>query len=664
MKIKSLGLKVSIIAALMIAAVIVVNIFAVTKNTKVMIEEIAEDTAAVTDKMFLSMIGQWQSEALNVAGIIAKSPEVIDAVINRENNTLRQILSTKYMSAVDIVTLSDINGIVLARGHDVKTGDNASGQKALAAALKGTGASTIENDTASGLATGGSAPIYDYSGNLIGAVSCGHDLSLTKYVDDVKAATGYEVTIFNGDTRMSTTLIDESGNRVIGTKAGAEVIQTVLKQNLGYSVRIELFGSTYAAHYSPIITDGETVGMLFAGVDLAPLLVYQRELLQSMTSSAIATGVICVILIFAFSFLAISKPLKKIGSFAEKIKSGDLGLSSSTQSEIDVRSSDEVGILARTLEQSFAQLRGYIEEIRERMRALADGDLTAESTYEFNGDFLLIKDSINSITNKLNHTLTEANFSAVQVSSGSSQIADAAQDLAQDATQQAASIQELAGFIADVNDMARGNTETATAALEEVHQAGQLMGICIEHMNQLLAAMQMIDEKSKDIFKTTKMIEDIAFQTNILSLNAAIEAARAGQHGKGFAVVAEEVRHLASKSAEAVNETEILIESSSQSVAEGSILVEKVNESLLAVAELAKINAMKIEEVQTVSAKQSDAMESINTGIDQVAQIVEHNSATAQESAAASQEMSSQSAVLQELISKFKTTGNKAINVI
>ena len=664
MRIKSLGLKVSLITALMIAAVIVVNIIAVTSSTKVMIEEIAEDTAAVTDKMFMSMIGQWQSEALNVAGIIAKSPEVIDAVINRENNTLRQILSTKYMGVVDIITLSDSNGIVLARGHETKTGDNASGQKALAAALRGTGAGAIEKDTASGLATGGSAPIYDYSGNLIGAVSCGHDLSLTKYVDDIKAATGYEVTIFNGDTRMSTTLIYESGNRVVGTKAGAEVVQTVLTQNQGYSVRIELFGSTYAAHYTPIIADGETVGMLFAGVDLAPLLVYQQDLIRSMTASAVTTGVICLILIFAFSFLAISKPLKKIGTFAEKIESGDLGISSSTQSEIDVRSSDEVGDLARTLEKSFAQLRGYVEEIRERMRALADGDLTTESTYEFSGDFLLIKDSINSITGKLNHTLTEANFSAIQVSSGSSQIADAAQDLAQDATSQAASIQELAGFIADVNSMARGNTETATAALEEVHQAGQLMGICIEHMNQLLVAMQMIDEKSKDIFKTTKMIEDIAFQTNILSLNAAIEAARAGQHGKGFAVVAEEVRHLASKSAEAVNETETLIESSSQSVTEGSILVEKVNESLLAVAELAKINAMKIEEVQTVSAKQSDAMESINTGIDQVAQIVEHNSATAQESAAASQEMSSQSAVLQELISKFKTNGNKAINAV
>jgi len=242
--------------------------------------------------------------------------------------------------------------------------------------------------------------------------------------------------------------------------------------------------------------------------------------------------------------------------------------------------------------------------------------------------------------------------------SASRQVADGAHSLAQGSVKQAASVEELSTSIAEINIMARENLTLSTASLDDARKAGKLMGVCIGQMDQMLAAMGIIDEKSKSILKTTKVIDDIAFQTNILALNAAVEAARAGQHGKGFAVVAEEVRSLALKSAAAAKETSGLLESSTQSVENGNRIVKEVNVSLHSAAEITQQNVEQITKVQSISTAQSAAMEQVHTGIDQVAQVVHQNSATAQESAASSEEMTAQANSLEDLINTFSYRKN------
>lgn len=369
----------------------------------------------------------------------------------------------------------------------------------------------------------------------------------------------------------------------------------------------------------------------------------------------VVIGIIVLNIILAASLAlhisnGIRRPVEEIRTAAEKLASGNLDVS------IDYYAEDELGNLSDSIRSLIHIFQGIIGDMGYGLAALGSGDFTVDSKAEelYVGDFQKLKVSMDEIIEKLSLMMVQISQSSDQIFAGSSQVSSGAQAVAGGATEQASAVEELAGSINEISAQVSENAQNARHGSELAETAGIKMIESNREMQELISAMGDISDKSGKIEKVLNIIEDIAFQTKILALNAAVEAAHAGKNGKGFAVVANEVRNLAQKSAEASKNTAALIAETIQAVNLGTKLADETANMLAEVVESVKQAVLAVDKISEASSEQAVSIAKVTQSVNQISDVVQNNSATAEESAAASEELSVQAHILSSLVSQFK----------
>src|SRR6056297_1371413 len=426
-----------------------------------------------------------------------------------------------------------------------------------------------------------------------------------------------------------------------------EAVTSNLSAETAARIIIDYNGNPVLSAFGPVQVY-DTSWALMSEIDEAEV----RAPINTLTTFILITFLVMIAIAIAAAVMfsrTLSKPILLLVSGAKNLAVGDIALSDVLPDDFDKikRRKDELGVIGA----SFSAVIDYQTEKAHIAQEIANKNLQVEASVSSEKDTL--GKAFKEMVAALNELLSQVNNSVEQVNSGADQVSQASQNLSQGATEQASSLEEITSSTNEINSQSKQNAENATEALSLAKQATSDAEKGNQQMLDMTGIMERINASSDQINKVVKVIDDIAFQINLLALNANVEAARAGKYGKGFAVVADEVRNLAVKSTDSVKETTQMVEETVTNIKQGTEAAEATAQQLTAIVEGSGKVANFLEEIAQASREQAQAIEQITEGLDQIDEATQASTASAEESASASEELAGQAQQLRSMIAQF-----------
>lgn len=653
MHIRSLGVKGKIMAIM--AMIVLVAIGATVGpilylQTEKMYQSY-QNEALSSSRAMEEMFSESERKTKAVANLAALLPGLAEATYAGDGPKILQLIRDIPKSDVDYVTITDKNGVVLARTHSPKTGDSIANIYAVQQAMTGNMSTTVENSPATPLSIRTCLPIRLPDGQVVGTLSVSVDGAQQALVDKVKEIYQVDATVFGGDTRVSTTVMKD-GQRAIGTKASGAVIAKVLQEKAVYTGVADVNGKPYVTAYRPISgAQDEPVGMLFAGKSLEQYYADRNHQIFVTVIAALAVLVFCLGLSYWLTKV-FCVPLEKLTMAVKAFSQGNLSVT------VDHAAADEFGTLARGFNNMGTELRKLVGMVNGQAEQLAASS-----------------EELTAGTEQSALASQQVATSIAQVAEGAAMQLAAVEESVQSIRQMADLVQHAAEQMVQVAAEATETSAKATQGDAMVKQAVSQMDHIKSAVGTSAELVTVLGTRSQEIGQIIDTISGIAGQTNLLALNAAIEAARAGEQGRGFAVVAEEVRKLAEQSqaaaqkiTELINEIQRDTEQTVQAMHNGTQEVGNGAEIVIAAGNAFQEIERRISQINSSVGTLSTSIREINQSnkavvgnIDKIDSLSKAAVAEAETVSAATEE---QSASMEEMAASSRGLADMAQNLI